>query len=104
MRRYLAIAALAALLVVSFQSVGGAQFYGYYYYPPYYPPSPPPSFYNPYASPAPVGAPNPYQYRLAPSPKTYWRWNQYNRMSDYEQILRSPLNPESDLSYLLRTF
>jgi hypothetical protein len=105
MRKYLIIAAISALLVVSFASFGAAQYYGnYYYYPPYYPASPPPSYYNPYVSPVPVGRQNPYKYRLAPSPQTYWRWNQQNRLSDQEQILRSPLNPESDLGYLLRTF
>ncbi len=105
MKKYFVIAAIAMVLVASFQSFCHAQYYGNYYaYPPYYPPSPPPSYYNPYASPGPVGRPSPYQYRLAPGPQIYWRWNQQNRLSDQEQILRSPLNPESDLGYLLRTF
>jgi hypothetical protein len=104
MKKHLLIIALSTFLAVSFHSFCFSQYYGYYYYPPYYPPSPPPSYYNPYASSGRVGQPNPYQYRMAPSPQLYWRWNQQNRILDYEQRLRSPLNPEGDLEYLLRTF
>ncbi|HMK36383.1 MAG TPA: hypothetical protein VK463_15020 [Desulfomonilaceae bacterium] len=104
MKIYGIIVATSLCLVIGFVSPCSAQYYGYYYYPPYYPATPPPSYYNPYASPAPVGQPYVSQYRLAPSPQIYWRWNQQNRMSDAEQVFRSPVNPESDLDYLLRTF
>jgi hypothetical protein len=35
---------------------------------------------------------------------TLWRWNLYNRASDRDVLMRSDLNPESDLEYMLRTF
>ncbi len=80
-----------------------AQYYGpgYYYYPP---PAPSPYYYNPYSVPqGPLPLP-PFYYRVAPNPYTFRKWNQENRYSDYQQLLRSPLDPESDLDYMLRTF
>lgn len=74
-----------------------AQYYGYYPYP--HPPSMP--YYSRYQVPYEGG---PFFYRLAPNPRLYWKWNQQNRMSDYDQLLPNPLNPESALDYMLRTF
>ncbi len=78
-----------------------AQYYGpgYYYYPP------PPYYSNQYVVPqgGPIPLPPSY-YRIAPNPYTYWKWSQENRYSDYQWLMRSPLDPETDLDYMLRTF
>jgi hypothetical protein len=104
MIRYLAIIMfLSTLLAASIPSYCSAQYYygpGYYYEPS----APPPAYYNPYAVPqGPIPLPPSY-YRVAPNPYTYWRWSQQNRFSDYQKLLRSPLNKESDLDYMLRTY
>lgn len=80
------------LLVPVFSS---AQHYGYY--SPYYAVPPPKP-----VTPAP-GQPSLY-YWLGPDPLLYWKWNRHNAFSDYLEYQRSPENPESDLSYMLRTF
>lgn len=76
-----------------------AQFYSYYY----------PNYYAPpgYVSPPPVrqnNPPSPYYFRATPDPHQMWRLDRNNRWQDYQNRLRSPQNPESDLSYMLRTF
>jgi hypothetical protein len=43
-------------------------------------------------------------YRLSPDPLLYWKWNHHNAFLDFQEFQRSPINPESDLSYMLRTF
>jgi hypothetical protein len=78
------------LLLPSFSS---AQYYGYY--SPYYAVPPP--------VPAAPGQ-EPLRYRLGADPLLYWKWNRHNAFSDYLEYQRSPENPESDLSYMLRTF
>jgi hypothetical protein len=83
----------------------------YYYYPGYgyyYAPQPllPPGAYRPPAPQRPGAVPPTttlYQ-RWMPDPKMIQRWNQHNRMSDYYEMQRSPLDRESDLDYMLRTF
>ncbi len=35
---------------------------------------------------------------------TLWKWSLHNRSSDRDVLMRSDLNPESDLEYMLRTF
>jgi hypothetical protein len=102
-RKFSVILFLITLLAASFPGLGIAQYYGpgYYYYPP---PSPSPYYYNSYSVPqGPLPLP-PFYYRIAPNPYTFRKWNRENRYSDYQQLLRSPLDPESDLSYMLRTF
>ena len=87
----LAVAAVLLLLPGS----SSAQYYGYY--SPYFAVPPPRPM-----GPAP-GQPSIY-YRLRPDPLLYWKWQRHNAFLDYLQYQRSPLNPESDLSYMLRTF
>jgi hypothetical protein len=80
-----------------------AQYYGpgYYYYQPS---TPPPYYYNPYVVPqGPIPLPPAY-YRVAPNPYTFRKWNRENRYSDYQNLMRSPLDRETDLDYMLRTF
>jgi len=76
------------------QQYGGYQPYGY---------QPAPGAV-PYAAPMPGPADNPVFLRLQPRPRLYRQWNQYNRALDQEVLMRSPLDPESDLQYMLRTF
>jgi hypothetical protein len=74
-----------------------------YYYPYYY-------YYQPEGTPQQgqqlqrPGKATPYYYYLVPSPHVYKKWNRQNRWSDFQQLQRSPLNPETDLEYMLRTF
>jgi len=75
----------------------------YYSYSPGYYVAVPPQYYNSPA-PRPAGPGTTFFYRLAPNPKIYKQWNQHNRYNDFQESLRSPFNPESDLSYMLRTF
>ncbi|MGO9568436.1 MAG: hypothetical protein ACLP5H_12930 [Desulfomonilaceae bacterium] len=101
-RKLAIILLLSTLFAASIQSYCSAQYYGPGYY---YPPStPPPAYYNPYVVPhGPLPLPPSY-YRVAPNPYTFWRWDQQNRYADYQKLLRSPLNKESDLDYMLRTY
>jgi hypothetical protein len=46
----------------------------------------------------------PLYYRLRTNPRVYRAWQEKNYFEDFENTLRSPLNRESDLDYLLRTF
>jgi hypothetical protein len=93
---------LSTLIAASIPSYSSAQYYGPGYY--YQQSAPPPAYYNPYVVPqGPIPLPPSY-YRVAPNPYTYWRWSQQNRYSDYQKLLRSPLNKESDLDYMLRTY
>jgi hypothetical protein len=100
--RLSAILLVGALFAVSVPSHCMGQYYGPGYY---YPPSgPPPTYYNPYVVPqGPVPLP-PFYYRVAPNPYTFRMWDRQNRFSDYQKLLRSPLNKESDLDYMLRTY
>jgi hypothetical protein len=110
MRNLFGIVLVAVLIFALTQSVCNAQqyypYWGYGNYYSYYPnnaygPPPQPA---PYANRGPVVRPNPYQYRMAPNPYVYWQWNRHNRFENFEVEQRSPLNPESELDYLLRTF
>jgi hypothetical protein len=95
MKKMLLIIALALLLV---PSLAAAQYAGYgYYYPEYSTPQ----YYRQYAGPR--GYPDQFYYRQMP-PRVYRNWNHYNRMADQEALERSPLNPESSLQYLFRSF
>lgn len=90
----LTLLAVGALLLI-LPGSSSAQYYGYY--SPYFavpPPRPVPS------TPGQAS----FSYRLRADPLLYWKWQRYNAYSDYLQYQRSPLNPESDLSYMLRTF
>jgi hypothetical protein len=102
-RKFAILLLLSTLFAASIPSYCSAQYYygpGYYYEPS----APPPAYYNPYVVPqGPIPLPPSY-YRVAPNPYTYWRWSQQNRYSDYQKLLRSPLNKESDLDYMLRTY
>jgi len=91
------IAVSAALAVAIVPGDSWAQYYGYQYY--YYPNTPPPAAYQPSQ-----GGGNPFLYRLAPNPRVYQKWNQQIRIWDFQEYQRSPLNPESPLDYLLRTY
>jgi hypothetical protein len=102
-RKLAVILFLGTLLATLFPPFCVAQYYGpgYYYYPPS---TPPPYYYNPYVVPqGPLPLP-PFYYRVAPNPYTFRKWNRENRYSDYQWLLRSPLDRESDLDYMLRTF
>ncbi|MFH1114496.1 MAG: hypothetical protein V1792_11290 [Pseudomonadota bacterium] len=100
MKNIVVAALVAGLIVVVLPCPGGAQYYGYS--SPYFTAPRPPQ--------APAGAEGvqaprrPLYYRMGPSPLLYWKWNQYNAYQDFQKFQRSPLNPESDLSYMLRTF
>jgi hypothetical protein len=98
------IISLAATVLVVLPALG--QNYGnpmYYQYYPYY-------YYLPEnipqqgQLPRKKGGLTPYHYYLVPSPNVYKKWNRQNRWSDFQQLQRSPLNPETDLEYMLRTF
>lgn len=75
--------------------------YGYYYFNPQ-------SAGRPGYGPSPAGqaaAPPTTMYqRWMPDPRMIRRWEQQNRITDYFEPQRSPLNRESDLDYMLRTF
>ncbi len=45
-----------------------------------------------------------FQRYLNTDPKLIRRWNEHRRWLERDQLLRSPLNPESTLDYLLRTY
>ncbi len=93
----LAMAVAAVVAVVTIPCDSCAQYYWYpYYYTPY---SSPPAAYPPNQRPG-----NPFLYRLAPSPRVYRQWDQQIRIWDFQEYQRSPLNPESPLDYMLRTF
>lgn len=89
---------VTAFLITAFVGSSQGQYYGYWYnYAPGYPvpapqqgPAMPPS--------------NPLLYRLAPNPMLFRQWDQQIRIWDFQELQRSPLNPESPLDYLLRTF
>jgi len=99
-RRFPAIVpALVAAILLFNPSLCVAQYYNYYY-PRAYPPA-----YN-RSGPQPV-APMPsgrLRYYLAPDPKMIRKWESYRRWLEFQQSLRSPINPESSLDYMLRTF
>jgi hypothetical protein len=101
MRKFTVLAIIAAvgLLLVSEAQVAQAQYYGYYYSPPQTPQQPPMSAYQRGQAPL-----NPRLRFMVPNPRVFRQWDRENRMSDYDQLIRSPLNPESSLDYMLRTF
>ncbi len=97
MKNMLVVTLVVGLLIAVMPTPGGAQYYGYY--SPYFTAPPPRQ--------APAGAEAPRRsiyYRMGPSPLLYWKWNRYNAYQDFQKYQRSPLNPETDLSYMLRTF
>jgi hypothetical protein len=100
MNRLLHTVLIALLLKVFIAQTACAQYY-YNYYPDNYGSG---TVQPRYVPPREQTPSLPFRYRLTPNPKLYWKWNQYNRFSEYQNLLRSPLNPESDLDYLLRTF
>jgi hypothetical protein len=100
MKNLVVMIVAAGVFLLLVPSFGTAQYYGYY--SPYYTTPPPPP-----APPASAGQNvprKPLYYRLGPDPLLYWKWNRYNAYQDFQNYQRSPLNPESDLSYMLRTF
>jgi hypothetical protein len=88
-----------AVATLSVPSPGAAQYYGGYNpygYSPYYYNAPPgPQARMPY---------NPYYYYFFPDPTTVERWRRHRLWLEYQNRFRSPLNPESTLDYMLRTF
>jgi hypothetical protein len=46
----------------------------------------------------------PWSLYKAPSPALIRKWAEYRRWLDFQQTIRSPLNPENPIDYLLRTF
>lgn len=90
---------LVLCVLLSAPTVSNGQYYGYYQY--YYPQQlpPPPSYY--YGNPQGIQQ---YYKRWTPNKNMYRGWDYHNRMEDYQKSIRSPLNPESDLDYMLRTF
>ncbi|MBI4962826.1 MAG: hypothetical protein HY913_06075 [Desulfomonile tiedjei] len=92
----IAIAVGVTLALAMVPSLSWAQYYYPYYY---YPGTPPPPAYQPNQGPG-----NPFLYRLAPNPRVYRQWNNQIRIWDFQEYQRSPLNPESSLEYMLRTF
>jgi len=99
MKKLMFIAVLGCAFVFAQYSEAPAQYYSYYY--PYY--YAPPGYYPP--PPTKQSAPvTPYYFRMMPDPYQSWRWDRKNRWEDYQQSIRSPLNRESDLEYMLRTF
>ncbi|MGC8659358.1 MAG: hypothetical protein ACP5U1_09815 [Desulfomonilaceae bacterium] len=98
-KKLLVLAFSVCAFMISQDDNAMAQYYSYYY-PQYYAP---PGYYPP--PPTRQSQPvSPYYFRMTPDPYQMWRWDRHNRWEDYEQSLRSPLNPETDLSYMLRTF
>ena len=99
MKKLIVIASIACCLTALTLFEAHAQLYSYYY----------PNYYAPpgYVSPPPArqsAPPSPYYFRATPDPYQMWRLDRNNRWQDYQNRLRSPQNPESDLSYMLRTF
>jgi hypothetical protein len=99
MKKILLITSLVCGIAFLSASSADAQIYSYYS----------PNYYAPpgYATPPPVrqsNPPTPYYFRATPDPYQMWRLDRNNRWQDYQNRLRSPQNPESDLSYMLRTF
>ena len=99
MKKILFLFIVACAFTATLYDSASAQYYSYYYpyyyAPPGYQPPPPVKQSKP---------PAPYYFRMMPDPYQSWRWDRKNRWEDYQQSLRSPLNPESDLDYMLRTF
>jgi len=99
MSRNTAIALLVAtLLVAAVAGTSQAQYYGYWYnYAPGY--TVPAPQQGSTASPA-----NPLRYRMAPDPVLFRRWDNQIRIWDFLELQRGPLNQETTLDYLMRTF
>jgi hypothetical protein len=99
MKKYTAIALVAAaLLIAGLAGTSQAQYYGYWYnYAPGYDvPAPRPS--------APATSSNPLLYRMVPDPLVFRRWDNQIRIWDFLELQRSPLNQETTLEYMMRTF
>ncbi len=91
MRTSICLAVVTVILgTLAFVPSVNAQYYGYGY-----------GNYYPQAAPQ-VG--NPYYYYMRPDPHTQWMWNRQNREADYEALIRSPRDRETELEYMLRTF
>jgi len=98
MKSMLAILIAAVVLIAANADIGSAEQYYWQQYQNYGAHS------RPRAQPAKKTAVKPFSFRIAPDPQVYEKWNRYNRWLDYQQLQRSPLNPESDLDYMFRTF
>ncbi len=46
----------------------------------------------------------PYFYYFVPRPEVARKWDRQQRWLQQDYLLRSPLNPETSLEYMLRTF
>ncbi len=46
----------------------------------------------------------PFFYRAARDEEFNRKWQQHRNWSEYRNLIRSPLDPESELDYMLRTF
>jgi hypothetical protein len=89
-----------AVVIFSVPSPVAAQYprgYNPYSYPQYY-------YYNAPPGPRPRLPFNPYYYYFFPDPKAAERWRRHRQWLEYQNQFRSPLNPESTLDYMLRTF
>lgn len=96
MKRLEVFVGLAVLLLMVIPSLCAAQYQGYYY-PYYYTPAP-------QQVTRPQAQPGTLFYFLTPDPQLYSKWSRHNRILDFHNLNRSPLNPESDLEYMMRTF
>ena len=88
-----------SLAVFTVPSPAAGQYYrgnNPYGYPPYY--------YNRPPGPQARMPLNPYYYYFFPDPKAAQRWRRHRLWLEYQNQFRSPLNPESALDYMLRTF
>ncbi|HTY25504.1 MAG TPA: hypothetical protein VMC85_20410 [Desulfomonilaceae bacterium] len=99
MKKLILLTIVMALLLP--YSICLAQNFGYGQY--YQLPAPPAPYYQQYGN---SGGFPPYgfYFHLAPSPWLIHRWDLRNRAADLEALQRSPLNPESDVEYMLRNF
>jgi len=89
---------VAAIMMTVLAGSSHGQYYGYWpNYAPGYPVPPPQQT-------PPEGSPSGLYYRLAPNPLLFRQWDHQIRMWDFLEVQRSPLNPESPLDYLMRTF
>jgi hypothetical protein len=46
----------------------------------------------------------PWSISVAPSPELLRKWERHRRWLDFQQMIRSPQNPESTIDYMFRTF
>lgn len=92
------IVVLTAIVLIGVPAASTAQYYGY--------PAPPPYVLQPAPAAPPVtGWYYPYLQRsMSNYPQMIRKWQQERWWLDMEHLQRNPLNPESTLDYMMRTF